>query len=97
MDINQKTTITDLITAINNNTEINIVGDPDGDYVWQWRCLESDYFKSPELALIDFIQHICGSYEELLIAQSKDDDADDDTNEDTDIDKRIKEKSNESP
>ena len=72
------TTTTDLIEKINLQTPVTINLVPLG-FAWFWKCIESKPFHTPQMALINWINYVCQSYEEVLIELlEKDDDFEED-------------------
>lgn len=65
--------LNELIQAVNQQTPVSINLVPLG-YTWSWKCLESEAFVTPQLALIDWINYVCQAYEEVLIESLKEDD-----------------------
>jgi len=76
----------ELIQTINQQTPVSINLVPEG-YAWSWKCLESKTFATPQLALIDWINHVSQSYEEVLIELLEKDDPEDDGDGDLERDK----------
>ena len=62
-----------LILKINKQTEVNILPVDDGySYCWEWHGETSESFDDEELALIDWIQKVCDSNENIPVkAQAK--------------------------
>lgn len=79
----------ELIEIINQQTPVSINLVSLG-YAWSWKCIESETFATPQLALINWINYTCQAYEEILIESLEKDDPEDDGDGDIERDEDMR-------